>query len=259
MQSNAMDAVGSSPQLQEHTTEPRACPGPVPVSGLLPREVRMLVQTSFFSLLALAVYPRACPFNRYSARLDCGNKSGVILPGLVGVRLGEGSNGALEAIASPQVATDLGRITGARMGTGEGPTTQPAIVDETLGVQTRAIHGQLHVSQLANIQVDGIRFRPPKEEITGGLHDALPADDPLTMAGIGTGAEVTFEDRSLGLLDLEEERVAVLISPEQGNITARAHASHTDDLLGNINEVVFAQKEVPILLERSTISRQQVF
>src|SRR5258706_5959914 len=56
----------------------------------------------FFSLLA--VYPRACPFNRYSARLDCGNKSGVILPGLVGVRLGEDSNGALEAIVSPQVA-----------------------------------------------------------------------------------------------------------------------------------------------------------
>ena len=53
----------------------------------------------FFSLLA--VYPRACPFNRYPARLDCGNKSGVILPGLVGVRLGEGSNSALEAIASP--------------------------------------------------------------------------------------------------------------------------------------------------------------
>ena len=80
------------------------------------------------------------------------------------------------------------------MGTGEGPTTQPAIVDETLGVQTRDIHGQLHVSQLANIKVDGIRFRPPKEEITGGLHDALPADDPLTMVGIATGAEVTFED-----------------------------------------------------------------
>src|SRR2546429_2826501 len=116
----------------------------------------------FFSLLA--VYPRACPFNRYSARLDCGNNSGVILPGLVGVRLSEVSNGALEAIASPQVATDLGRITRARMGTGESPATEPAIVDETLGVQTRDIHGQLHVSQLTNRKVDEIRFRPPKEE-----------------------------------------------------------------------------------------------
>src|SRR5438270_4064663 len=144
----------------------------------------------------LAVYPRASPINRYPPRLNCGNKSGVILPGLVGVRLGEGSNGALEAIASPQVATDLGRITRARMGSGESPTTQPAIVDETLGIQTRDIHGQLHVSQLANIQVDGVRFRPSKKEITGGLHDALSTDDPLTMAGIGTGAQVTFEDRS---------------------------------------------------------------
>src|SRR2546421_10949879 len=98
----------------------------------------------------LAVYPWACPFNRYSPRLDCGNKCGVILPGLVGVRLGEGSNSALEAIASPQVATDLGRVAGARMGSGESPATQPAIVDETPGVQTRDIHGQLHVSQLAD-------------------------------------------------------------------------------------------------------------
>ncbi len=215
----------------------------------------MLVETSFFSLLA--VYPWASPFNRDSACLDCGNKSGVILPGLVGVRLGEGSKSALESLASPQVATDLSRVAGARMGTGESPATEPTVVDETLGGQTREIHGQLHVSQLANIEVDGVRFRPPKEEITGGLHDALSTDDPASMAGIGTGAKMTFEDRSLGLLDLEEERVAALVSLQQGDITARAHASHTDDLLGNINEVVFAQKEVPILLERSTISRQQ--
>src|SRR3989440_4621345 len=98
----------------------------------------------------LAVYPRACPFNRYPARMDCSNKSGVILPGLVGVRLGEGSNSALESITSPQVATDLSRVAGARMGSGESPATEPAIVDETLGIQTRDIHGQLHVSQLAD-------------------------------------------------------------------------------------------------------------
>src|SRR2546421_1021583 len=144
----------------------------------------------------LAVYPRASPINRYPARLNCGNKSGVILPGLVGVRLGEGSKSALEAITSPQVATDLGRVAGARMGSGESPATEPAIVDETLGIQTRDIHGQLHVSQLADIQVDGVCFRPPKEEITGSLHDALSTDDPLTMGGIGAGAAVTFEDRS---------------------------------------------------------------
>src|SRR5947209_8168186 len=148
-------------------------------------------KASFFSLLA--VYPWASLFNRDPACLDCGNKSGVILPGLVGVRLGEGSNSALESIVSPQVATDLGRVAGARMGTGESPATEPAIVDETLGFQTRDIHGQLHISQLANIKVDGVRFRPPKEEITGGLHDMLSTDDPLTMARIGTGAEVTFE------------------------------------------------------------------
>src|SRR5438034_10457865 len=50
MQSIAMDAIGSSPRLREHTTEPRLCRVPVPVSGLLLREARMLVQTSFFLL-----------------------------------------------------------------------------------------------------------------------------------------------------------------------------------------------------------------
>src|ERR1700730_11112926 len=48
-----------------------------------------------------------------------------ILPGLVGVRLAEDSNSALESIASPQVATDLSRVAGARMGTGESPATEP--------------------------------------------------------------------------------------------------------------------------------------
>ena len=60
----------------------------------------------------LAVYPWASLFNRDSARLDCGNKSGVILPGLVGIRLREGSKSALESIASPQVTADLSRIKG---------------------------------------------------------------------------------------------------------------------------------------------------
>ncbi len=154
----------------------------------------------FISLLA--VYPWAFPFNRYSARLDCGNKSGMVLHGLVGVCLGEGSNSMLEYIASPQVTTDLSRVAGASMSTGQSPATESTVVDETLWVQTRDIHGQLHVSQLANIEVEGVRLRPPKEEITSSLHDALSTDDPASMAGIGTGAEVTFEDRSLGLLDL---------------------------------------------------------
>src|SRR2546428_3664160 len=65
------------------------------------------------------------------------------------------------------------------------------------------------------------------------------------MARIGPGAEGTFRNRSLGLLDLEEERVAALISPEQGDITSRAHASHTDDLLDNINKVIHIENLIP--------------
>src|SRR5438034_10457864 len=55
----------------------------------------------FFSLLA--VYPPACPFNRYSARLDHGNQSRVVFPRLDGRRRGRARNRRPQAIASPQL------------------------------------------------------------------------------------------------------------------------------------------------------------
>ena len=92
-------------------------------------------------------------------------------------------------------------------------------------------------------------MRPTQKEITGSLHDTLTIDDPVCMARISTGAEVTFEDRSLCLLDLQEERVMALASLEEGNITARAHASHSDDLLDNINETILLEQDTAIFLK----------
>jgi hypothetical protein len=83
---------------------------------------------------------------------------------------------------------------------------------------------------------------PAKEEITGGLHDTLPIHDPVGMARVDTGTEVTLKNRSLRLLDLQEERITTPVSLEESNITTRAHTSYPDDLLDNINEVILPQQ-----------------
>src|ERR1700680_340165 len=117
MQSIAMDAVGSSPRLREHVTHPLLCLCPVSFSVLLLREVRMLVETSFFLLtgclsLGLSLQQIFGPLGlRQQERRNLARFGGVCL--------GEGSNSALESISSPQVATDLGRVAGACMSTGE--------------------------------------------------------------------------------------------------------------------------------------------
>src|SRR5260370_37247133 len=101
-----------------------------------------------------------CLFNIYSTLPDRSNKSDVILHGLVGVRLGEGCKSLLECITPSQVATDLSRVTRSCVGTGESPATEPAVFDETPGVQAGDIHRQLHVSQLPDVKVEGVRCRP---------------------------------------------------------------------------------------------------
>lgn len=170
--------------------------------GVQKPHIPLLIERDGLSEAVAVRFLLVCLFSRYSALPDCSNKSGVILPGLVGVRLSESSNSLLECITPSQVATDLSRVTRSCVGAGESPATEATVFDETPGVQARDIHRQLHVSQLPNVKVEGVRCRPSKEEIAGGLHDALSTDDPVSMARIATGAEVTFEDRSLGFLDL---------------------------------------------------------
>jgi hypothetical protein len=64
---------------------------------------------------------------------------------------------------------------------------------------------------------------------------------------------VGLENRCLSLLDLQEERVTLLTSHEQGDVTTSTHAPHTDDFVGNVNEAVFPEQHVPVFLQRFAV------
>jgi hypothetical protein len=79
------------------------------------------------------------------------------------------------------------------------------------------------------------------------------------MIGVDTRAQVTFEDRGLRFLDLQEERISAVVPQEQEDITARPDAPHTDHFLSHIHTLVFAQQHAPILLDRWPVRFHQPF
>ena len=58
---------------------------------------------------------------------------------------------------------------------------------------------------------------PAQEDVAGGLHQALPGDDPLAVVGELALARVGLDHRPLRLLDLEEQRIVLVAADEQGH------------------------------------------
>ncbi len=177
----------------------------------------------------------------------------MIAFGLICIGLDERSNRPVERIICAQVAADLRGIARARMCPSQGPTAELAVPHEAAQAQALDTHGYLHIPQLANIEVDRSEPRPPEKDIAGRLHEILSADYSLGVVEIGTHPEVGLENRCLSLLDLQEEWVTLLTPHEQGDVTTRTHASHTDDFIGNVNEAVFPEQHIPVFLQRFAV------
>jgi hypothetical protein len=72
--------------------------------------------------------------------LDSGDKGGMIALGLVRIGLSEGSKRTIKHIASPQVATDLGGVSGTGMSTSKSPSTEPTILNKAFWYQGLEVH-----------------------------------------------------------------------------------------------------------------------
>src|SRR5579875_832432 len=59
-----------------------------------------------------------------------GDQRGVVAPGLVGVCLGKGNDGAVKGVAAAQVAADGRWIAGASMRARQRPATEAAVLDK---------------------------------------------------------------------------------------------------------------------------------
>ena len=116
----------------------------------------------------------------------------------------------------------------------------------------------LLVLELAHVEVaPGRPDRPAEEHVADRLEPALAGDDPLAVAGAAARSEEPFEDRRLGLLGLEEQRIVPAAVVEQGHEGRQADAAHPDDLERGVDEPVALDEHPSIFLERVAVGRQR--
>ena len=72
---------------------------------------------------------------------------------------------------------------------------------------------------------------PPEEDVAGALDQALALDHPLAHVGVLARLQERLGHRVLGLLDLQDQRVAVVPADEQGHPAPGARPSPTPTTL----------------------------
>jgi hypothetical protein len=75
-------------------------------------------------------------------------------------------------------------------------------------------------------------------------------DDALPGCLGGAGRQVGLQDRAGRLLDLEEQRIAVVPPLEEDHEGPRADAADTDDLAGHIDDAEPLHEQTPLGAER---------
>ena len=76
------------------------------------------------------------------------------------------------------------------------------------------------------------------------------------MVLVGALAEVRLEDRLLGLLELEDERVAMVPPEQEGDPGARPDAADADDLARHVDEPVAVEEPRAVVRQRGPIRRE---
>ena len=75
--------------------------------------------------------------------------------------------------------------------------------------------------------------QPPQQDVAAGLHQPLTLHHPLRGVGVATRTEIPLEHRRLGLLDLHQQRVLVVVSQQQNDPRPGADTADADDLAGH--------------------------
>ena len=97
--------------------------------------------------------------------------------------------------------------------------------------------------ELADVDVAAeTALRPAQEDVARGLQTPLAGNHALAMVLERALGQESLEDRRLGLLDLEEERVAGRALDHQDDDRAKADAADTDDLDRRIDEPVAVEQ-----------------
>src|SRR5215216_6445260 len=95
------------------------------------------------------------------------------------------------------------------MSSGQHARAECCVVREPVGIKALDRNLGFHIPELADIEVAPTELRPPKERVTGGLHDALSRDHPLSIVWERVLVQMRLEGRRWRLFELEEERIVV--------------------------------------------------
>ena len=97
-----------------------------------------------------------------------------------------------------------------------------------------------------------------EEDVAGGLHDLLPGDHTPALVAVGARPGVRLEHGGLGLLGLQEQRVAAVAAEEQDDPRARTDTSHPDDLAGHLHQVELVDQQPTVRLEGAAIALEDL-
>ena len=98
---------------------------------------------------------------------------------------------------------------------------------------------------------------PAEEDVARRLHHPLTDDHPLGVVLVHAPADVLLEHRLLGLLQLQEQRIAAVATEEQRDPRPRPDAADADDLPREVGQLELLEQLAPVVVERLAIDPDQ--
>ena len=99
---------------------------------------------------------------------------------------------------------------------------------------------------------------PAQEDVARRLEQPLAFHDPLSVVGVPALARVRLEHRRFRLLDLEEQRVGVVLAQHQRDPAPGADAADPDDLPGEVDQPIALQEMSPIRLQAVPVDAEPI-
>ena len=149
------------------------------------------------------------------------------------------------------------------MGARERPAADSRVLGHRGRVHRLDDRGALAVPQLADVEValdavDAGRAQPAEHDVAGGLHQPLALDDSLSVVGELAVAEERLEHRALGLLALQEQRVAVVVAEHQHDPRARADAADAHHLARRVHVAEALEQAAAVAGQRAPVGADQL-
>ena len=132
---------------------------------------------------------------------------------------------------------------------------------QRLGLHQVDLGRHLPVPELARVEVVLVAGQvrcpvPAEEDVARRLGQALALDDPAPVVLVRALAHVRLQHRRLGLLDLEEQRVAVVATADVRDPAPGADAPDAHHLPRHVHQLVGLEQVAPVGLEALAVAAE---